>query len=321
MTTKRNELQPSATGPPRSPDYSPILVRTGSFHRVSEPAAFDCINVVVIRDGSALLHGEFGVEAVALGHVALLGANVRYTTEPDGHVTSTVVHLDPDYVADQIFWQYAHALHDRLDAKELFAGLFSQTAQVIRLGEDRVGMLMPWLDEMAALSASKDAGGHFLRMQALWLLIADVLNPHLRVTPGLAKATGPALARPTLPRGRSFVSIRGELLAVRDALHQDPARDWTLPELAATANLSVRQLTRVFSATFGKTPHAYLTMLRVERMAKILRETDTTVAEAGRRAGWRSRSRANEAFREFTGNTPWAYRESSRRARPQADAG
>lgn len=72
-------------------------------------------------------------------------------------------------------------------------------------------------------------------------------------------------------------------------------------------HLSTKQLTRVFSSAFGKTPRAYLTMLRVEEMARILRETNTSVAEAGRKVGWNSRSRATEAFRECTGRTPQNY--------------
>jgi len=64
----------------------------------------------------------------------------------------------------------------------------------------------------------------------------------------------------------------------------------------------------VFTETYGKTPLAYLTMLRVEEMAHLLRETDMTIDVAARSVGWASRSRANEAFQECVGMTPSAYR-------------
>ncbi|WP_341857014.1 helix-turn-helix domain-containing protein [Brachybacterium sp. GPGPB12] len=53
---------------------------------------------------------------------------------------------------------------------------------------------------------------------------------------------------------------------------------------------------------------AYLTMLRVQEMARLLRETDLPVAATGRQVGWSSRSRATEAFIEHTGISPSRYR-------------
>lgn len=94
----------------------------------------------------------------------------------------------------------------------------------------------------------------------------------------------------------------------REALHENIAHPWTLGELAQTVRLSPQQLTRVFAEAFGKTPIAYLTMLRVQEMARLLRETDLPVAAAGRRVGWSSRSRATEAFIEHIGLSPSRYR-------------
>lgn len=78
--------------------------------------------------------------------------------------------------------------------------------------------------------------------------------------------------------------------------------------LAEQVHLSPKQLSRIFVETYGKTPLAYLTMLRVEVMARLLRETDLTIAAAGRAVGWDSRSRAAEAFRQCVGVTPQRYR-------------
>lgn len=73
-------------------------------------------------------------------------------------------------------------------------------------------------------------------------------------------------------------------------------------------HLSPKQLSRVFADAYGKTPQAYLTMLRVEQMAQLLRETDSTIAEAGQQVGWSSRNRASAAFRDCTGLAPSQYR-------------
>ncbi len=55
---------------------------------------------------------------------------------------------------------------------------------------------------------------------------------------------------------------------------------WTLDMLAGAVHLSSKQLGRVFSGTFGKTPLAYLTMLRVEEMSALLHHGEYVDARA-----------------------------------------
>ncbi|MBD4477059.1 AraC family transcriptional regulator, partial [Xanthomonas citri pv. citri] len=76
-------------------------------------------------------------------------ANTLCGAEPEDWVTVTTLYLDRDYVVDQVFWQYAAVLADRLAAKDFIAARYSEPAQVLRLGEDRAGCLMPWLDELS----------------------------------------------------------------------------------------------------------------------------------------------------------------------------
>lgn len=59
---------------------------------------------------------------------------------------------------------------------------------------------------------------------------------------------------------------------------------------------------------FGKTPFAFLTMIRAENLAKYLRETDLTVTAAMQRVGWHSRSHATKLFQQYVGLTPGDYR-------------
>lgn len=288
--------------------FQPLLARTSTRHRSVGPVAYDCVKVVVVRDGSALLFSEFGQELVTVGDVVVLGANVLCGSEPEGHITTTTIYLDTDYMIDQVFWQHAWLLHDRLDAQRFTEAIYSDPAQVLRLGEDRTGMLMPWLDELVARSIDGGFGTHFHRMQALWYAIADVVSPFVKVSPVRQSSTQRAHTRPTLPRDRRFAPARGEAQQTRNALANDIALSWTLGALSARVHLSPKQLSRVFTETYGKTPLAYLTMLRVEEMAHLLRETDLTVDAAACRVGWASRSRANEAFQECVGMTPSAYR-------------
>ncbi|WP_223881428.1 helix-turn-helix transcriptional regulator [Nesterenkonia ebinurensis] len=264
-----------------------------------------------MRDGSAIIYSEFGQRPVSLGDVVLLGAHVLAGTEPEGQVTVTTIYLDTDYVLDLLFWQYADVLHDRLDAVGFAKTVYSEPAQILSLGVDRVGLLMPWLDELVRLSVDGAYTARFNRMQALWFSIADVIAPYVKVSPMRLSPTQRARARLTVPRHRRFVPMREEATRVRDLLRDDPPRSWSLDELAAMVHLSPKQLSRVFSDAFGLTPRAYQTRLRVAEMARLLRETDAPISEAGRAAGWRSRSRAHDAFKECTGLSPREYRSLS----------
>ncbi|MFR9806143.1 helix-turn-helix transcriptional regulator [Pseudonocardia sp. RS010] len=288
--------------------FVPIFARTTTIHRPVEPVAYDCVALIFVRSGSAFLLSEFGECPVAVGDVAALGVSTLCASEPEGWITTTTIYLDRDYLVDQVFWQHAALLTDRLDAQDFMDKVYAEPAQVLRLGEDRVGMLMPWLDELVALSVAGPDPEHFYRMQALLFAVLDVLVPFVNITSAPASASQRAWTVPAPPRHRRFRPLRVEAAVARDLLHGSPAEPWTLGVLAERVHLSPKQLMRVFVEAYGKTPLAYLTMLRVEHMARLLREGELSISAAGRAAGWSSRSRAAEAFRQCVGVTPQRYR-------------
>lgn len=288
--------------------YDPLLARTCTVHRPVGPVAYDCVKLIVVRDGSAILFSEFGERPVNVGDVILLGANVLCGSEPEGHITVTTIYADTDFLLDLLFWQYADLIGDRLGAQGFADTIYTEPSQVLRLGEDRSGMLMPWLDELVALSVDGAYRERFHRMQALWFSVIDQVAPFIQVSPIRTSPRQRARIRPSLPRDRRFAPLRAEARQVRDALHADIARGWLLSELANLTHLSTKQLSRVFVDAYGKTPLAYLTMLRVGEMARLLRESELPIADAGRRVGWQSRNRATSAFRECVGITPSRYR-------------
>ena len=292
--------------------YQPLLARTRTIHRPVGPVAYDCVKLIVVRDGSAILFSEFGERPITVGNVVLLAANTLCGSEPEGHITVSTIYADADYVLDQLFWQHADVLCDRLDTQALADTIYSEPAQILRLGEERAGMLMPWVDELVALTTDGIARHRFHRAQALWFSIIDQVSPFIRVSPRRIALNQRAHIRPTLPRDRRFAPLRAEARQVEALLRSDVAHGWTLPELADAVHLSPKQLGRVFVEAFGKTPSAYLTMLRVQEMSRQLRDPEVSIAEAGRRVGWQSRNRATEAFREHAGITPARYRRMQR---------
>ena len=74
----------------------PISASTRTFHRPVGPLAFDCVKVIVVRDGSAILFSEFGRRPVKVGDVILLCTNALCGCEPEGHITVTTIYMDTD---------------------------------------------------------------------------------------------------------------------------------------------------------------------------------------------------------------------------------
>lgn len=263
---------------------------------------------IAVRDGSAILSGGFGWTPINVGDVLLIGANAPCGAEPEGQVALTTVYLDPGYAVDQFYWQHSGLLRDRLEAQDVAATVFAEPVQVLRLGEQRLAELAPWLDELVELSEAGAPSESFARMQALWFLLADAIRPFMKTMPVPEVLAQSGKARPrSLRHRRLTASVRVEALMVRDALHRNIARRWLLRDLAEIVRLSPKQLVRVFASAYGKTPHGYLATLRVAAMARLLREDNLTVDAAAHRVGW-ARTQAADMFVRHVGVTPGQYR-------------
>lgn len=192
--------------------FTPLLARTSTVHRPLGPVSYDCVKVIIVRKGSAILSSEFGSQPVKPGDVIALGANVLCGSEPEESITVTTIYLDTDFVRDQVRLQYAGFLDDRLDAQGFANTIYTEPAQILRLGEERGGMLMPWLDELVTLSIDGDFVRHYYRMQALWFQIAYVIAPFIKVSPVRVTPSQHAHIRPTLPRDRRFAPLLSDYL-------------------------------------------------------------------------------------------------------------
>lgn len=276
------------------------------------PVAHDFVMLNFVRAGSAILFSEFGEQPVKPGDVILLAANVLCGAEPEAHVTVTTIYADTDYVIDQVFWQHVEFLQDRLHAQDFAATVYTEPAQILRLGEDQAGRLIPWLDELVELSVEAQPVANFYRMQALWFSIAHVIAPFIKTSPIRTSATQRARNCPTSPRHRRFAPLRREARMAAELLRANPMHRWSVTELADEVHLSKSQVGRVFVEAFGKSPIAYLTMLRTERMAGLLRTTDTPIAVIAREVGWGDPDFAARQFRRSVGVTPSRYRAISR---------
>jgi AraC-like DNA-binding protein len=127
---------------------------------------------------------------------------------------------------------------------------------------------------------------------------------------GLA-ADLPADSVPTRPR---------PVKRLQDALHADPARSWTLGDMAELAGVSGRRLQQSFQALVGMTPTEYLRDLRLERVHHDLMEQSGkgSVGEIAGRWGFVHAGRFSRLYRQKYGRMPSdMLRISIRQARPE----
>ncbi|MEU1181110.1 helix-turn-helix domain-containing protein [Streptomyces sp. NPDC005820] len=81
-----------------------------------------------------------------------------------------------------------------------------------------------------------------------------------------------------------------------------------LDDLARQVALSRFHFLRRFSATTGRTPHQFLTGLRIETARRLLETGDEPVGRIGRSCGFSTASHFTTVFRRQVGHTPTEYR-------------
>ena len=108
---------------------------------------------------------------------------------------------------------------------------------------------------------------------------------------GLEKLTDPRLCR------------------VIDYLQSSFGQEISLDGLAEVAGLSPNYFLHAFKQSTGKTPHRYLTELRIARACELLQDPHRSIADISLSVGFSSQSHLTTVFRRFMKTTPAAYRQ------------
>ncbi|UOR02373.1 AraC family transcriptional regulator [Leucobacter allii] len=225
---------------------------------------------------------------------------VGYEIEPFRRGSVTAVYVHKDYLLDQLYWLHAPQTRDRLAARHLIGLIYEDPVQILSFGRGRATLLAPYLDELVHLTGAGSAERDLFLRQSLWFKISHLLNPFVQINQVEDRTSQEASG--TSPTARKEATVIARLLT------EQFARFWSTEELAAIVYLSPVHLRRVFVATYGITPRAYLIERRVEYLAFALCETTLTIAEASRAAGWSNSSNANRHFRAATGMSMSEYR-------------
>lgn len=169
---------------------------------------------------------------------------------------------------------------------------------VVHRGDPGADWLASTLQRTYGELAEHRPGGAALARRLTESLFVEVIQRHLsqHADEGWFAALHDPVAGPALAR-----------------IHTDPARRWSVEELASEVGVSRTVLADRFAATVGQSPIRYLTAWRLEIAGQRLLETHDSVAEVALAVGYESEAAFNRAFKRFTGQPPAAWRRAQRK--------
>jgi AraC-like DNA-binding protein len=172
--------------------------------------------------------------------------------------------------------------------------LLTALPRVIRVSDHGSGALGAYF--RAALEESKGRmGGECMLGRISELMFVDVVRRYLE----------------TLPEGRMtwLAGLRDPYVGrALTALHEFPARDWTIESLAHEAALSRSAFAERFVEFVGQPPMQYLTNWRMQLATSYLRNGTESIASVANRVGYDSEAAFSRAFKKSVGSPPSEWR-------------
>lgn len=134
--------------------------------------------------------------------------------------------------------------------------------------------------------------------------LAPVLVRHYTLDILLHWLQHPA-ASPMEPNG-----MMEAMLALADMIAKEPARRWSVPELARAVSVSESHLYRLFRSVHGMPPAAFIERTRIDHACKLLMETAMPVTEVALELGFKTSQHFATVFKKYKGVTPTAWRKA-----------
>jgi AraC-like DNA-binding protein len=167
------------------------------------------------------------------------------------------------------------------------------------------GLLEPLIRAAVTESSERRSGGEAVLARLSELLFVEIVRRHIATLP--PEQTG------------WLAGLRDDFVGRALArLHDRPAHDWSLDELAASVGLSRSALAERFMHFVGVPPIQYLARWRMQLAASLLAGGAASVAEAARAVGYGSEAAFSRAFKKLIGVPPAAWRDARRRGPGEA---
>ena len=180
----------------------------------------------------------------------------------------------------------------------LFAPVFRSLPKLLidRTGDDKVSaVITSTVREILALADAAAPGTELMLGRLMELLFIEIVRRYAALLPAGTKGWFAALNDPIVGRALQFV-------------HADPARRWTVDELARQAGSSRTVLAERFNAVMGQAPIEYVTGWRMQLAANRIRNSSDSLAAIACGVGYESEAAFSRAFKRVTGSTPGRWR-------------
>jgi AraC family transcriptional activator of mtrCDE len=112
------------------------------------------------------------------------------------------------------------------------------------------------------------------------------------------------------PRGLLALAGHPRLAPAVAALFNEPARPWSLPDLARLCNISRATLARQFQEKLGRSPSDLLTDIRMTLAANELKRSSLSTGAVAEAVGYQSEAAFQRAFKSHMGVTPAQWRKT-----------
>jgi AraC family transcriptional regulator, alkane utilization regulator len=168
-----------------------------------------------------------------------------------------------------------------------------------RTGDDKVSALLAsTVQQIITLTEEAAPGTEIVLGRLMEILFIEVLRRYTLQLPPNAKGWFAAVNDPLLSRALQVV-------------HGEPARRWTVDDIAREAGSSRTVVAERFNAVLGQSPMEYVTHWRMQIAAERLRSSRESLAEIAAGVGYESEAAFNRAFKRVTGETPGRWRDSA----------
>lgn len=161
------------------------------------------------------------------------------------------------------------------------------------LDPDALQRVLGWLRQVSHRRRAQDQVGAVQLRSLLDCVLCELVPP-----------TQPGHGCGVLGSGLS-APVMGVLALMED----DPARAWSVTDLAGAVAVSPSHLHRLFRQELGSSPVAWLSRTRAEQMASRLTAGRESVGVIGSAVGWDDPNYAARRFRAVFGISPSGYRE------------
>ncbi|CAM4526556.1 AraC family transcriptional regulator [Corallococcus exiguus] len=186
--------------------------------------------------------------------------------------------------------------------------LLAMLPSVVRITPDAAGAVPSFLQNVKFIAQeieSNRPGSELVLTRMADVIFIQILRAYIESLPEGSTGFLGAL------RDKSIAAALG-------LMHQRPEEPWTVQKLAKEVALSRSGFAARFAKLVGEPPLEYLTRLRMQRAAALLRE-GATLSSAAEMTGYASEASFSHAFRQWAGVTPGAYRRQTRDGGPPGD--